>query len=451
MATMDVLETLKVRRMSIPQYLTVAVGLLLVVLDGYDIALTSFSSPYIAAGFHIKPTELGMVGSGALVGLVIGASCLAPFGDKIGRRTTALIGAVLGALGMLLSAEAHSLTMLIAGRIITGVGIGTLIAGIAIIFSEYVSRKAYAFVMALYAAGIPVGTYVGATWIGPILATHGWRTGFEIGAWGTAVCIPLTILFVPESLAFLAVSRRRGALERFNKTLGRLGIAPVSELPVAENLREVKYPITEVLKGRLLTRTLLATIAYFLFMLSFYFATNWAPKYIADVTHNPVTAADLMTSFSIGGLIGVFVFAVVTAKSSTKMLYWMTAAVVVLSGVGLAWFGHAATVGAHPNLIFGAASFMLAAGTAGFYTITPRLYPEKVRATGYGIVIGVGRVGGVIAPTAGGWFFGGSTNPETIFLIFAVPMAVSMAITLVLMRFRSDKVILTPKAAPVAA
>jgi MFS family permease len=451
MATMDVFETLKVRRMSMPQYLTVAVGLVLVVLDGYDIALTSFSSPYIAAGFHIKPTELGMVGSGALVGLFIGASGLAPFGDKVGRRTTALVGSVLAALGMLISAEAHSLHTLIAGRIVTGAGIGALIAGVAIIFSEYVSRKAYAFVMALYAAGIPVGTYVGSKWVGPVVAEHGWRAGFEVGAWATAICIPLTVLFIPESLAYLAVSRRKGALERFNKMLGRLGIAPVSELPVAENLREVKFPVAEVLKGRLLVRTVLAALAYFLFMLSFYFATNWAPKYIADVTHNPLTAPHLMNSFSIGALIGVFVFAVVTAKSNPKMLYWMTAAVVVLSGVGLAWFGHAATVGSHPNLVFGAASFMLAAGTAGFYAITPRLYPEKVRATGYGLVIGVGRVGGIVAPTAGGWFFDGGTSPETIFWIFAAPLAVSMAVTLYLMKYRTDKAVPATGAAPKAA
>ena len=448
MATTDVFETLKVRRMSMPQYLTVAVGLLLVVLDGYDIALTSFSSPYIAAGFNIKPTELGMVGSGALVGLFIGASGLAPLGDKIGRRTTAIFGAVLAALGMLVSASAHSLPVLIAGRIVTGAGIGALIAGIAIIFSEYVSRRAYAFVMALYAAGIPLGTFVGSKWVGPIVAEHGWRAGFEIGAWATAVCIPLTILFIPESLAFLAVSRRHRALERFNKRLGKLGIDAVDELPVAENLREVKFPITEVLKGRLLVRTVLAALAYFLFMLSFYFATNWAPKYIADVTHNPLTAPHLMNSFSIGALVGVFLFAVVTVKSSLRVLYLMTAAVVVLSGVGLGWFGHAATVASHPNLVFGGASFMLAAGTAGFYAITPRLYPEKVRATGYGLVIGVGRVGGIIAPTAGGWFFEGGIGPETIFWIFAAPLAISMAVTLYLMKFRTDETVVTVQAAP---
>ena len=147
-----------------------------------------------------------------------------------------------------------------------------------------------------------------------------------------------------------------------------------------------------------------------------------------------------MNSFSIGALIGVFLFAVVTAKTSPRVLYWMTAAVVVLSGVGIAWFGHAATVGSHPNLVFGAASFMLAAGTAGFYAITPRLYPENVRATGYGLVIGVGRVGGIIAPTAGGWFFNGGTHPETIFWIFAAPLVISMAVTLYLMKFRGDKV-----------
>jgi MFS family permease len=447
MATKDVLETLKVRRMSASQYVTVAVGLLLVVLDGYDIALTSFSSPYIAKGFGIAPTELGMVGSGALVGLFIGATVVAPLGDKIGRRTTAILGSVLATLGMFLSAAADTLSVLIAGRIVAGIGIGTLIAAIAIIFSELVSRKAYPLVMALYAAGIPLGTFIGAELVGPIVADHGWRIGFEIGAIVTALSIPLTLIFMPESLAYLAGSRRADALARFNKTLRKLGIAPVSELPAAENLTKVKHPIGEVLKGRLLARTALAALAYFLFMLSFYFATNWAPKYLADVTGDPTSAPSLMSAFSVGGLVGVAVFAIVTARSNPKALYLMTGAVTLLSSVGLIWYGHAATVQSHPHLIFGMASFFLAATTAGFYAITPRLYPEKVRSTGYGVVIGVGRIGGIIAPTLGGWFFDAGTDPQTIFWVFGIPLVASTVITLVLMGFRHDRPEVTVPAA----
>jgi MFS family permease len=438
MASTDVFETLKTRPMSRAQIMTVAVGVLLVVLDGYDIALTSFSSPYIAEGFNIKPTELGMVGSGALVGLFIGACIVSPFGDKYGRRSTVIFGSVLGTIGMIFSAQAPTVEALIVGRIITGTGVGTMIAAVAIIFSEYVSRRAYAFVMALYAAGIPLGTYLGSKFVGPFAADHGWQIGFEIGVWTTAACIPLTIFFMPESLAYLATSRRKGALERFNKTLKRIGMDPVDELPVADNLREVKYPWGEVFKGNLLIRTLLSATAYFMFMLTFYFATNWAPKYLADVTGDRLQAAALMNSFSIGGLIGVFLFAVVTIRTSIRALYRTTALVLGLSAVGMVWFEHAATTGGQAHLIFGAASFMLAAGTAGFYAIIPRLYPEKVRATGYGLVIGVGRVGGILAPTVGGWFFHAELSPQLIFWVFAAPLALAMAFTLMLMRHHPE-------------
>lgn len=427
MATDNALESLKARRMSLMQYVTVIIGLALVLFDGYDIAITSFASPFIAGGLRIDPSQLGLVGSGALVGMFIGATVIAPVGDKIGRRPTALAGAVLVAAGMGISTYATTFGMLAFGRVVAGAGIGTLIAAVAVIFSEFVSSRSYALVMALYAAMIPVGTVVGSEWIGPVVARHGWHVAFGIGAVAALACIPMVFFFVPESLAYLAVSRRPDALERFNKTLRRVGMAPMRDLPQAENLAPVKVPAADVLKGTLLRRTVLATLSYFLFMLAFYFTTNWAPNFMAQVSHDPLTAANLMTWYGIGGIVGVALFAVLAERVN---LYPVTAGLLVVTAVLLGVFGHSAATQAEPYLTITALSFFASAATGGYYSIVPRLYPEKVRSTGYGLVIGIGRVGGIIAPTLGGYFFQDHVNPQLTFWVFAIPLVLSAAVVM---------------------
>ncbi|WP_169982118.1 MFS transporter [Microbispora sp. H10836] len=429
MAAVGVFDTLKTRKMSAMQWWVVATGLFLVLMDGYDISLTSFASPYIADDFGITSKELGMAMSGALVGLFIGAVALAPLGDRIGRRATGLLGAYIVAIGMAISTFADGVAFLALGRIVTGAGIGTLIAVVAVLFSEYVNARVYPIVMTGYAAGIPIGTFLGSTFVGPMLHEHGWRFAFGIGLGGALLSVVLVHLLLPESLAYIASSRKRGAIERFNRLLGRMGLESVSALPQEERLTRTRAPFAEVLRGRLLRNTMLSSLAYFLFMVGFYFTTNWAAKYMADVTHDRGAAAGTMSWYGIGGVIGVLVFGAVIAR---RNLYRMTAIVIVLGGVLLVVFGQAATVQTLPFLAIAATSFFLSASTTGFYAAVPLLYPEKVRSTGYGLVMGVGRIGGIIAPTLGGAFFDAGVAPRLTFTLFALPLVLSAIVLLFL-------------------
>ncbi|WP_084254863.1 MFS transporter [Nocardioides sp. J54] len=435
MSTTNVFEAVKTGRMSGMQWRAVIVGLLLIVLDGYDIALASFASPYIAQGLRLTPQELGYVGSGALVGMCIGAGLIAPLGDKYGRRFSAILGSVLATAGMAVSASADVFEVLIVGRVITGAGVGTLLAAIAVIFSEYVNRKFYALVMGLYAAGVPLGTLFGSQLAGPVIAEHGWRAGFLIGLFATGACIPLTLWAIPESLSFVAGSRKPGALKRFNKLLTSMRMPAVDALPDTSSLAKPKVPVSEVFRGSMLVRTLMAIVSYFLFMAAFYFTTHWSAKYLADVTGDHSIAPHLMTMYSVGGLIGVAVFAVVTARAAN--LYLITAGVLLVSALGMGLYGMAATAQTLPVLTLSVASVFLSAGTAGFYAVVPRLYPEKIRSTGYGIVIGVGRIGGVVGPSLGGFFFQRNVDERLVYWLFAIPMVLS-AVMLVAMRGLRD-------------
>lgn len=70
-------------------------------------------------------------------------------------------------------------------------------------------------------------------------------------------------------------------------------------------------------------------------------------------------------------------------------------------------------------------SFFVCAGTAGFYGIIPVLYPTLVRSTGYGVVIGLGRFGGIVAPILGGVCFDAGMGMTMAFTLFALPMLIA--------------------------
>ena len=69
---------------------------------------------------------------------------------------------------------------------------------------------------------------------------------------------------------------------------------------------------------------------------------------------------------------------------------------------------------------------------AGLYTITPALYETRLRSTGMGWGIGIGRIGAILAPLATGRLLDASWSPVQLYVAAAVIVAVS-ALALVLL------------------
>ena len=65
------------------------------ILDGIDVLIISYSAPDIISNLNINPKELGVVFSGGLLGMAIGALFLAPYADIIGRKKIIIISAVI--------------------------------------------------------------------------------------------------------------------------------------------------------------------------------------------------------------------------------------------------------------------------------------------------------------------------------------------------------------------
>jgi hypothetical protein len=90
-----------------------------------------------AKEWGIDPGALGIVLSMELIGMAIGSASIGGVADKIGRRPTILGCLVLMAFGMVMVTTVHSVVELSIWRVITGLGIGGMLAAINAVAAEF--------------------------------------------------------------------------------------------------------------------------------------------------------------------------------------------------------------------------------------------------------------------------------------------------------------------------
>ena len=193
----DPRETLANSRMCMLQILAVIITIGLNALDGFDVLSISFALPGIANEWGVKPGALGIIATMDLVGMAVGSLYLGGVADKIGRRKTTLGCLVAMTFGMFMVTTVTSLVELSIYRIITGLGIGGLLAAINAIAAEYSNTKRRDLAVAIMSIGYPVGGVLGGLVVQQVLKGHEWRSIFYFGGAITAVFIPLVVLFVP--------------------------------------------------------------------------------------------------------------------------------------------------------------------------------------------------------------------------------------------------------------
>ncbi len=95
-------------------------GVLLAV--GVDISLPAFDDLDAAFGMSDRGVSVGVVGTVYLLGMAIGQLVYGVASDRFGRRPTVLFGIGLYSLGVLIALVAPTLEVLLAGRLLWGLG-----------------------------------------------------------------------------------------------------------------------------------------------------------------------------------------------------------------------------------------------------------------------------------------------------------------------------------------
>ncbi|HEY1724972.1 MAG TPA: MFS transporter [Steroidobacteraceae bacterium] len=418
--------------MTVAQLRVVAITVALCALDGFDVLAISFASPGIARQWGIDRAALGVVLSMELIGMGIGSILLGGVADRSGRRRTVLGCLLVMSLGMALAATAGSLLTLSLWRVLTGLGIGGMLASLNAIAPEFSNLHRRDLSVSLMAIGYPLGAIIGGSIAAGLLAQHDWRSVFEFGAIVSALMLPVVWFWVPESVVWLCRRQPAGALARLNHSLMRLGYPRVAALPPVPE-RSPGVGTAAIFRPEYLRTTVLATLAYALHILTFYFTLKWIPKIVVDMGFTPALAAGVLVWANVGGASGGAVVGLLTQRLGLKPL---TIVWLIASTVTVAVFGHAHAQLWQLSLVCAVAGFCTNGSIIGLYAILARVYPSNARAAGTGFAIGIGRGGAVVAPIVAGILFQVGWNLQAVALTMAFG-SVLAAVAVALMRIPS--------------
>ncbi len=385
-------------------------------LDGFDVLSISYASPGIAMEWGIERGALGLVLVAELVGMAIGSIVLGGVADKIGRRPLMLGCLVLMAGGMFMVTTTDNLFVLSTWRVITGLGIGGMLAAINAVAAEFSNTRRKHLSVSIMSIGYPAVGAIGGTIASVLLRDHNWRAVFYFGCTVTVVFIPLVYFLIPESVHWLTRKQPPGALEKINRAMKKIGQPTVQALPeVSDEVR--KRSVGDIFRPGLIATTLIVAAAYFFHITTFYYILKWVPDIVVRMGFAPSAAGGVLTWYMAGGATGGAIFGLLTLRWGLKPL---TIAVLVLSTVMVMIFGQSpADLGKLGTICF-MAGFFTNAGIVGLYAIFAHAYPTHVRATGTGFAIGVGRGGSVLAPAVAGFLFQGGFGLPVISAIMAL-------------------------------
>lgn len=198
-------------------------------LFGYDTAVIAGTVEFLQKRFALSDLALGWTVSSALVGCVFGALLSGGIGDRIGRKRSLLVCAVLFFVSAVWSGIASSAGELVLARIVGGVGVGLASMMAPVYIAEVSPARMRGSLTTLNQIAVLVGMVL-VYLVNAKLAVAGddawriataWRWMFASGAL-PAVIFFVLLFAIPESPRWLIMKGReaeaRGVLSRIDSS-----------------------------------------------------------------------------------------------------------------------------------------------------------------------------------------------------------------------------------------
>jgi ACS family glucarate transporter-like MFS transporter len=257
------------------------------------VALSVAATP-VAREFGLDKAEMGWLLSSFLWAYVL---CLIPVGllvDRFGGKIVNACGIGLWSLATVCTGLAPSHLVVMASRVVMGMGESTSWPASNRIIREWFPSAERALANAIFGAGAAAGPALGAVGISAIIGAYGWRWGFYTAGSVGFVWLLLWWLFFdhPERASWLLPDERAKILrERDGEFASPIAQQPASSLWYLLSLRSTW--------GLFLTQGCEVYGGYMLL--------TWLPSYLQQAKHLSVMDAGMLTAipFGVASILGI--------------------------------------------------------------------------------------------------------------------------------------------------
>lgn len=421
--TLDIAALIDGRTLSAFQIRVLALVGCLVLLDGLDVQAIGFVAPALLRSWSLEPAALGPIFSAALLGMLAGSMVASVLADRVGRRPVLLGATFFFALCVLATAATRSVSEMVALRFLTGVGMGGVISNAVTLASEYSPAARRASLLLIISCGFTVGAILGGLLAAVLIPRAGWRSVFVVGGLLPLGLAVLLLRELPESLQWLL---GRGANRvRIQQWLMRLAprlTIDSSTVLVRPEIAAASASVFDLFREGRAARSLLLWAVSFANLLNLFFLSNWLPLLASRMGHSGWLAVLIGSSLQAGGIVGAFILGPLMDRFG---FYRVLAPAFLIGSAMIATIGRPDLPSAVICAVVLLAGVAIVGGQSGINAIAVSYYPTRLRATGVGWALGIGRAGSIAGPMIAAQLLARHWTSEQMFLTAAIPAGLS--------------------------
>jgi AAHS family 3-hydroxyphenylpropionic acid transporter len=378
-------------RVSTSNAMTIALCFAVAVIEGFDIQAIGVAAPKLAPELGLASNQMGWIFAVGNLGLVVGATFGGWLADRVGRRPIFMAAVAAFGVFTLLTPFVSGFASLFAVRFLTGLGFGAALPNMMAVAAEISEPDKRSSTAAAMFCGMPVGGGAAALLTQLLPPDFDWRTLFFVGGILPLVLVPVMYALMPETLRKVSGGSARVGI--LHALFGEGRAAP----------------------------TLLLWLAFLPTLLILYLLLNWLPTLAIANGLDRATAPQASLAFNFTSVVGALLLGRLVDRFGARVPLALSylALIGVLVALG----------GAHERttilLYSGLAGFFVLGANYALYGVAAAYYPTRVRGTGSGASIAVGRVGSILGPLLAGLLLGGGTTAANVVWYMAPIAAVA--------------------------